>query len=89
MAIRLDEKTMEVFINPLTLNGEEIFDEAIAGAEELVAALKFAKKNRKQVFIDHRERKREGKEPWPFLRVRVSDRDWREAPKPAKAGSWK
>lgn len=87
--IRLDEKTMDIFINSFTLNNDEDFDQAIEGAEQLVAALKFAKTNKKQVFIDPRERQREGKEPHKFMRARVSDRDWREAPKTEKAGTWK
>jgi hypothetical protein len=87
--IRLDEKTMDIFVNAFTLNNDEDFDTAIAGAEELLAALKFGKANKKQVFIDPRERQREGKEPHKFMRLRVSDRDWREAPKTQTQGSWR
>lgn len=87
--IRLDEKSMDIFINSFTLNNAEDFEVAIQGAEELLAALKFGLANKKQVFFDPRERKREGKEPHKFMRARVSDRDWRSAPQTETKGSWK
>lgn len=89
--IRIDSESMDIFVNPLTLATEEMVDEAIEGTEQLLAALKFAKKHGKQVYCDHRERQRQDKDPWHFLRYRVSDRDWRTAVAPAakKAGSWK
>ena len=65
--IRLDKETMDIFVNPFSLVTVEAIDEAIDGAEQLLAALKFAKKNGKQVYCDHRERQRPGKDPWPFF----------------------
>ena len=90
--IRIDSGSMDIFVNPLTLATEEMVDEAIEGTEQLLAALKFAKKNGKQVYCDHRQRQREGKDPWNFLRYRVSDRAFRTDVAPAEkktAGSWK
>jgi len=89
--IRIDSTSMDIFVNPITLVDEEAVDQAIEGTEQLLAALKFAKENGKQVYCDHRQRQREGKDPWNFLRYRVSDRDFRSAVAPAAkaAGSWK
>jgi hypothetical protein len=90
--IRIDKKSMDVFVNPITLVDETALDECIEGVEQLLGALKFAKKNGKQVYADARERQREGKEPWPFIRYRVAERDWKTAvapPAAQQAGSWK
>lgn len=90
--IRIDAKSMDIFVNPISCQDESSLDELIEGTEQLLGALKFAKKEGKQVYADHRERQRPGKDPWPFIRYRVSDRDWKEAVAPTsaqKAGSWK
>lgn len=89
--IRLDEKTMDVFVNGITLATEVDLDACISGVEELLGMLKHAKKEGKQVYADHRERQRDGKDPWHFIRYRLSDRAFRTAvaPKAKEAGSWK
>jgi hypothetical protein len=89
--IRLDASSMDVFVNGITLATEEDLDACIGGVEELLGLLKHAKKNGVQVYADHRERQRDGKDPWHFIRYRLSDRPWRTAvaPQAKKAGSWK
>ena len=90
--LRIDGKSMDIFVNPITLVDEKAVDECIEGVEQLLGALKFAKKNGKQVYADHRERQRQDKDPWHFIRYRVSDRDWKTAVAPSaaqEAGSWK
>lgn len=89
--LRLDEKTMDIFVNGITLATEEDLVACISGVEELLGMLQHAQKKGVQVYADHRERKRQDKDPWPFIRYRLSDKKWRTAvaPKAKEAGSWK
>ena len=89
--IRLDKSSMDIFANGISLPTEEALDECIEGVEELLGMLKHAKETGVQVYADHRERQRQDKDPWHFIRYRLSDKPWRTAaaPKQAKAGSWK
>lgn len=66
--VRVDEDTLDLFINPINLTSEEDLDAAIDGAAKYLRALKFAKKNDCVVWQNLRQRK--GKD-WHFIAVRV------------------